>query len=617
MMKLGHSLKTGFLIVLSAGCIKPVPGAVVTGTVRDVGGETVSSARVSFILSADTTTGYYTLTDQLGNYRIESGKEESAVRKDKINRASCGDGFISNYPNPFNPSTNILFHIQHDKQVIVSIANVLGQTVRVLKNERMAAGEHGATWDGRDMHGRLAAPGIYICRINIDGILLSRKMILAEGAAILQSAPLLLFKPEQTAAIQKTQSVFNVVITGKGILPYSLNGVSVAGDMQLDFTVERAEAKHLMLEKSITLDGGSKEDDAAYGFIFDRNGNMYVTGFVTVTGEGRNIWLAKYDQEMNLVISQSLNGSASGEDTGYTFAMDESDHLFVIGYVTETGQDHDIWIAKYDTDLNLLKQITVNGSKNETDDGYGILYDGNGFLYTAGTVREMTGENNIWLAKYDTDLNLITSITMNRTDNMTDKARFMVLDGMGHLFVSGSVSQEISDYDIWIGKFDTDLRLLKETDVAGPVDWAEDKGYGICLDEFGILYCTGTVTGPGQGLNIWLAKYDVDLNLIKMIFRDGPLHGEDVAYLMSMDDSGYLYLTGVFTEPEGNENAWIGVYNRDLQLQNDTTVNGTADSYDSGMEVICRKDRIYVSGFLTEVSEKGNIWLARYRLVDP
>jgi hypothetical protein len=84
-----------------------------------------------------------------------------------------------------------------------------------------------------------------------------------------------------------------------------------------------------------------------------------------------------------------------------------------------------------------------------------------------------------------------------------------------------------------------------------------------------------------------------------------------------MDDLGYLYLTGVYTESAGNENVWIGIYNRDLQLQDEITVNGSANAYDSGMLIDCRSDGVYVSGFLTEVSEGGNIWFARYKLTDP
>ncbi len=49
----------------------------------------------------------------------------------------------------------------------------------------------------------------------------------------------------------------------------------------------------------------------------------------------------------------------------------------------------------------LVDHMTVNGSDNGDDDGYGILFDDlSGKLYVAGTVRE-TGEGaNIWIGHY-------------------------------------------------------------------------------------------------------------------------------------------------------------------------------------------------------------------------
>ncbi len=605
-----------FLYILMSGFIDPVGGAVVTGTVSDTSGTTVSQALVSFILASDTTIAFQGRTDQQGNYLIDIDENTTIDQDNKGADIPSNISLFQNYPNPFNPNTRISFHIDRNMPVSLVIVNILGQTVRVLVSEKMIAGTHTVFWDGRDESGRGIGSGLYICLMKAGGNVFSRKIILLDGASVQPGIKFTPSKSRDWFFNAENMNMYNVVITGKGIPPFTQNSISVTGDMDLDFTVARSPAKHLVLDKSVNLDGGSQSDDAAYGFIFDQDGYMYVTGFVTVSGEDRNIWLGKYDAELNQILSKTINGSANGEDTGYTLALDNDSNLFIIGYITETGEDHNIWIAKYDLDLQLQKQITVNGSKNEIDDGYGIIFDGNGYLYTAGTVREIEGESNIWLAKYDTDLNLITSITMNRTADYTDKARFMVLDGKGHLFVNGSVSQEISEYDIWIGKFDTDLNLLAETDVAGPVAGEEDKGYGICLDEFGILYCAGTLTEPDQGYNIWLAKYDTDLNPINYITRDGPLHGEDVAYLMVMDDLGYLYITGVYTEVVGNENAWIGIYNRDLQLQNETTVNGPANAYDSGMGIIYRPDGVYVSGFLTDITEGGNIWIARYNLVD-
>jgi glucuronoarabinoxylan endo-1,4-beta-xylanase len=610
------SIYLSSLLILITGLFKPAWGVVVSGTVRDIGNTTVSSALVTFVLASDTTIAFHNRTDQHGNYTINIDENPTHIRENRDTGIPRATTLFQNYPNPFNPVTYISFQIDRDMPVFMVITNILGQTLRVLINKKMNAGTHTVIWDGRNESGREVGAGLYICLMKAGGAVYSHKMILLDGYVIQQGANPSCLKSVSFFHSSVSLNSYNVVITGKGIHPFTMNDIPVTSDTNLYFTVERAPAKHLVLDKSVNLDGGSQGDDAAYGFIFDKNNYMYVTGFVTVSGEGRNIWLAKYDAELNPVDSKTVNGSANGEDTGYTLALDNSGNLFIIGYITETGEDHNIWIAKYDSDLQFKKKITVNGSKNETDDGYGILFDGNGYLYAAGTIREIEGESNIWIAKYDTDLNLIKSITMNRTANYTDKARFMIMDRNGHLFVSGSVSQEISKYDIWIGKFDADLNLLAETDVAGPVAGAEDKGYGICMDEFDILYCTGTLTEPDQGYNIWLAKYDTGLNQIDYITRDGPLHGEDVAYLMAMDDPGYLYITGVYTEPVGNENVWIGIYNRDLQFQNNITVNGLADAYDSGMGIACRPNGIYVSGFLTDVSERGNIWLARYKLSD-
>ncbi len=596
---------------------RPVRGNIVTGTVRDMSGATVSSAQVSFIPASDTNIAFHGWTDQKGNYTINLAENPTLLHDKRMSDIPGNPTLSQNYPNPFGAITFITFRIDRDMPVFLAVTNILGQTECVLVNKKMDAGTYTVSWDGRNGNGTKAHAGLYICLMKAGEDFFSCKMILSDETEARHESNPLSLKSADWSPVSENTDVYKVVITGKGILPFTTNDIQVPGDISLDFTVERAPGKLLLFDKSVIMDGGSKGEDAAYGFIFDQDGNIYITGYVSVTGEDRNIWLAKYDSEMNLDTSTTVNGSANGEDTGYTFALDEKGNLFVIGYITETGEDHNIWIAKYDLNLHLQKQITVNGSKGETDDGYGIIYDGNGHLYAAGTIREIKGENNIWLAKYDTDLNLIDSISINRTADYTDKARFMVLDGNGHLFVSGSVSQEISEYDIWIGKFDTDLNILAETDVAGPVAGEEDKGYGICLDEFGILYCAGTLTEPGEGYNIWLAKYDTLLNPIDYITKDGPVHGEDVAYLMVMDEAGYLYLTGVYTEPEGNENVWIGVFNRDLQLLREKTVNGSADAYDSGIGIACRTNEIYVSGFITETSEGGNIWFTRYKLNEP
>jgi len=83
-----------------------------------------------------------------------------------------------NYPNPFNPKTTILFRIPSAGKVRMGIYDAAGRLVRVLYDERMEAGEHAASWNGRDVFGRPVASGVYFARLVTAHGELSRRMLL-------------------------------------------------------------------------------------------------------------------------------------------------------------------------------------------------------------------------------------------------------------------------------------------------------------------------------------------------------------------------------------------------------------------------------------------------------
>jgi hypothetical protein len=85
---------------------------------------------------------------------------------------------FQNYPNPFNPSTTIRYELRKDAHVSLKIYDALGREVSVPVDERQTAGEKTAMWDGRDTFAREVGSGVYIYRIQVDGSVQSRKMIL-------------------------------------------------------------------------------------------------------------------------------------------------------------------------------------------------------------------------------------------------------------------------------------------------------------------------------------------------------------------------------------------------------------------------------------------------------
>ena len=83
-----------------------------------------------------------------------------------------------NYPNPFNPTTNITFDLPEAQRVTLEVYNILGQKVRTLTNKKFAAGTHTLTWDARDDRGRSMSSGIYFLKLKSKHYSATQKMIL-------------------------------------------------------------------------------------------------------------------------------------------------------------------------------------------------------------------------------------------------------------------------------------------------------------------------------------------------------------------------------------------------------------------------------------------------------
>ncbi|WP_234571882.1 T9SS type A sorting domain-containing protein [Rhodohalobacter sp. 614A] len=78
-----------------------------------------------------------------------------------------------NYPNPFNPSTNINFYIPEERSVRVGIYNIVGQQVALLLDDTIQAGEHSLVWDASDK-----PSGIYIVQLESGNRIFTRKITL-------------------------------------------------------------------------------------------------------------------------------------------------------------------------------------------------------------------------------------------------------------------------------------------------------------------------------------------------------------------------------------------------------------------------------------------------------
>jgi hypothetical protein len=83
-----------------------------------------------------------------------------------------------NFPNPFNPTTDVQFSVPETGTVKIQIYNTLGQEVRTLFTGTMERGTRVVRFDGRDNNGSVLPTGTYIYRMSAGSFVESKKMML-------------------------------------------------------------------------------------------------------------------------------------------------------------------------------------------------------------------------------------------------------------------------------------------------------------------------------------------------------------------------------------------------------------------------------------------------------
>jgi hypothetical protein len=80
---------------------------------------------------------------------------------------------VKNYPNPFNPSTKIVFELPVKSMVNLKIYNLIGQEVMTLVNEELEAGKYERNFNAGNL-----PSGSYMYYLNTGEKTISGKMLL-------------------------------------------------------------------------------------------------------------------------------------------------------------------------------------------------------------------------------------------------------------------------------------------------------------------------------------------------------------------------------------------------------------------------------------------------------
>jgi hypothetical protein len=114
------------------------------------------------------------------NFRILIGNEDYAKENSSsLDLIPQAYQLQQNFPNPFNPSTNLIFTLPKTTAVTLEVYNVLGQKIATLIDTRKyEPGYHLITWHGTNQIGETVASGTYIFRFTAAGQVSLKKGLL-------------------------------------------------------------------------------------------------------------------------------------------------------------------------------------------------------------------------------------------------------------------------------------------------------------------------------------------------------------------------------------------------------------------------------------------------------
>jgi len=302
----------------------------------------------------------------------------------------------------------------------------------------------------------------------------------------------------------------------------------------------------------------------------------------------------------------------TGEDVTHAVSADANGNVFVTGSFYDSqivfGSTtlinagwHDVFIAKYDANGNVLWAKSAGGASDE--EGTSVSADANGNVFVTGGFSGSTikfgsitltnseaGAGDIFIVKYNAAGNVLWAKKVGGAANVygNDYGLSVSADASGNVFVTGYFGSPTITFGTYVLTNNTTTNygyniFLAKYDASGNVLWARsaggtggDDGRSISTDASGNVFLTGTFNSPSitfgsttlTGGGLYIAKYDANGNVLWAKSATGGCYSTSV----SADVSGNVFETGYFsnstitfgstmlTNPGGGNNLFIVKY---------------------------------------------------------
>jgi hypothetical protein len=129
----------------------------VTETINSGGGQ---GHTVYYYVTAGSVSDYESNASNRVSINVNGLPIEQKIKEEEVVKEHFEYFLSSNYPNPFNPSTQISYSIAQDAEVTIKVFDMLGTEIAELVNQSKSAGSYNLYFNAENL-----ASGVYIYRI--------------------------------------------------------------------------------------------------------------------------------------------------------------------------------------------------------------------------------------------------------------------------------------------------------------------------------------------------------------------------------------------------------------------------------------------------------------------
>jgi hypothetical protein len=292
--------------------------------------------------------------------------------------------------------------------------------------------------------------------------------------------------------------------------------------------------------------------DRGFAIVVDSAGFVYVAGETgsnySSTGDALTMKISPTGQ---IVWASVYNGPANHRDALIDISVDQQGNVYVAGIRDNLFNPYvgDMCTIKYNSNGQLEWANGFNGSENSKDEACGLSIDGMGNVYVSGTINHSNPDSDIDIGtiKYDSAGQQIWSVVYTSAIGGLDEAADLELDHLGNVIVVGTCADSLYNREVLTLKYNSLGEMQWESHLGAYGEYIA-TGRAVAIDDFNNIYTLGeydATPGYGQNLNTVVIK-NLSNGFQQWVNTfDGWSNTWDYANSIVTDHFGNIYTSGL------------------------------------------------------------------------